>query len=140
MRKFSALRTVVLIFLAVTMLVSGMTSVFADEGDLQWGWFTALAGENQWNLQHGKAVVSMDNGEIDVLLYNSDDPDAVIVAEIKGKIKDNWIKATMTRTDGGDHVRKLEGTYRKNELREAIQLSELDNPMGIVVGVVRECD
>ncbi|MCL5037876.1 MAG: hypothetical protein M1269_12310 [Chloroflexi bacterium] len=139
MRKFSAPRRVILILLAAAVLFSCMAAVSAADGDEQWGWFTALAGENQWDLRHGKAVVSMDNGKLDALLYSSADQDAVLVAEIKGEIAGDRIKATMTRMDAGDHIRKFVGTYSKNELREAIQLSELDNPMGMVVGIVREC-
>jgi hypothetical protein len=105
------------------------------EGNLRWGWFSALSLENKWRVLEGLADVTVKNGKVRAELY---DEDGFHRMSITGEIKNNKIKAVAIRHGTDDEPRRLSGMMsRTNWGRSSILLFE-KYAGGLVIGITSE--
>ena len=116
------------------------SALCAGCGRAQLGYFVATSGAGRWHLTQDRADVAIAGNSFTAKLYQGGD----VVLSIRGTINNGKVRAVVTPHASDDAPRKLAGSYRRTRWRdgpggrEAILLTEPDQPGGMTLGLTRE--
>jgi hypothetical protein len=127
---------------AIASVICSGAAGTVDAAGQTWGWFAALSAIDEWFLVRGDAKVEISGTSFVAELYDSRDNGLAIT--LKGTIRGNRAEVVAVRHATDDKARRLTGVHKKVRWkdppgeREAILLTEPDQPWGLTIGLTRE--
>jgi hypothetical protein len=135
-------RTAAFLVVAITTVMCSGAARTADAAAHTWGWFAAISAIDHWFVIQGDAKVEISGLSFRADLYDSRDKRLAIT--LKGTIRAGRAEVVAVRLSTDDQARHLTGTLKRIRWkdspgeREAVLLTEPDQPWGLTIGLSRE--
>ncbi len=125
---------------AISVVLLGHTLALAA-AEQTWAAYTSISGINTWFVVTGAARVIMSKGAFKIEML---DAGGDVVLAVNGTVRGNNLRGVVVRQHTDDLPRTVSGQYKTVKWRdgaggrEAILLTEVNEPGGLTLGLTRE--
>ncbi len=126
--------------LLLSFVILGHT-VAVDSAESKWAAFSAISGVNKWFVVTGSARVVMSKEAFMIEMF---DDDGNVLLIVNGRVRGGELHGVAVWQESDDSPRRMRGRYKSMKWRdgpggrEAILLTEVNEPMGLTLGVMKE--